>query len=74
MPGRWYCRWAWPVAQAFRKRNSAFNDSHRRMVWLARRGLMGELLAFGRFAPFYQYFYLLRWHPRSATREVLPRF
>lgn len=56
---------AWAVAQSLRKRNSAFNDSQRRMVWFwLAVAIVGVLLAFGRFAPFYQFFYML---PGAST-------
>ena len=56
---------AWAVAQSFRRRDSAFSLMQRRMIWfwLAALGV-SLLLSFGRFAPFYQFFYAL---PYAST-------
>ncbi len=56
---------AWAVAQSFRRRDSAFSLMQRRLIWfwLAALGV-SLLLSFGRFAPFYQFFYAL---PYAST-------
>ncbi|MEI2725311.1 MAG: hypothetical protein V9H26_17860 [Verrucomicrobiota bacterium] len=53
------------VAQSFRKPGSPFNPEEKRLVWFwcAVVGV-GALLMFGRFAPFYQFFYAL---PYAST-------
>ncbi len=55
---------AWALAQACRKQG-AFTDVERRLVWFwAAIALISLLLAFGRHAPFYQFFYSL---PYAST-------
>ena len=55
---------AWAVAQACRKQG-AFTDTERRLVWFwAGIALLGLLFAFGKYAPFYQLFYSL---PYAST-------
>jgi hypothetical protein len=51
---------AWAAAQSLRKRNSLLTPEARRNIWfLLVVFLISLLLAFGRFAPFYQFFYAL---------------
>ncbi|PAW76737.1 MAG: hypothetical protein B9S33_20635 [Pedosphaera sp. Tous-C6FEB] len=55
---------AWAIAQACRKQG-AFTDVERRLVWFwAAIALLALLLAFGKHAPFYQFFYSL---PYAST-------
>lgn len=51
---------AWAVGQAFRRKDSAFGDLHRRWIffWFAVL-VISLLLAYGRFAPLYQFLYML---------------
>jgi hypothetical protein len=51
---------AWALAQAFRKTGGPFNARERRLVWFfGGAALVSLLLAWGRHAPFYQFFYAL---------------
>lgn len=56
---------AWAVAQSFRREKSVFGVRERQLLWFW-AGLAGVslLLAYGRFAPFYQLFYAL---PYAST-------
>ena len=50
----------WTVVQSFRKEQSVFALAHRKAIWFwTAVGFVALLLAFGRFAPFYQFIYLL---------------
>ncbi|MGH7992361.1 MAG: hypothetical protein ACREDQ_02520, partial [Limisphaerales bacterium] len=50
----------WAIAQSLRRQNSAFSTIHRRFLWFWLVVLIVSLLlAFGRFAPFYQLIYAL---------------
>jgi len=50
----------WTVVQAFRKRESVFPAAQRKLIWFwSAVALVGLLMAFGRYAPFYQLFYAL---------------
>ncbi|HYA78905.1 MAG TPA: YfhO family protein, partial [Candidatus Nitrosopolaris sp.] len=50
----------WTMAQSLRRENSAFPEAHRRFIWFWSVVLIGSLLlAYGRFAPFYKFFYML---------------
>jgi len=50
----------WAIAQSLRRQNSVFSETHRRFLWFWTVVLIGSLLlAFGRFAPFYQLIYVL---------------
>lgn len=50
----------WTIAQSFRKKDSVFSLTQRRLIWFwAAAMLIALLLAFGRFAPFYGFFYML---------------
>jgi hypothetical protein len=55
----------WAVFQSLRKENSVFSPVQRKFIWFL-TGLAGfsVLLSFGRFAPFYQFFYAL---PYAST-------
>jgi hypothetical protein len=51
---------AWAVVQSFRKEQSVFALAHRKAIWFwTTVGFVALLLAFGRFAPFYQFIYVL---------------
>ena len=55
----------WGAAQSFRKKDSAFSDTEKRMIWFwCAVALVGLLLAWGRHAPFYRMFYAL---PYAST-------
>jgi hypothetical protein len=50
----------WGILQSFRKKDSVFPLAERKYVWFwAITGFVALLLAFGRFAPFYQFLYAL---------------
>jgi hypothetical protein len=50
----------WTIAQSLRRKNSVFSATHRRFLWFWTAVLIVSLLlAFGRFAPFYQLVYAL---------------
>ena len=50
----------WPVFQSLRKDNSAFSAAERKFIWFwSGVALLCLLVGFGRFAPFYQFFYAL---------------
>ncbi len=50
----------WAIAQSLRRQNSAFSATHRRFLWFWTVMLIiSLLLAFGRFAPFFQFVYAL---------------
>lgn len=56
---------AWAVAQSFRRRDSFFSTAERKMIWFwLAVVVVSALLMFGRFAPFYQFFYAL---PYAST-------
>lgn len=51
---------AFGVAQSFRKQGGPFNTTQRKLVWFWNAVVVvALLLMFGRFAPFYQFFYAL---------------
>jgi hypothetical protein len=55
----------WALLQSFRRSNSPFSLVQRRFIWFwAVLGIASLLLAWGRFAPFYQFFYML---PYAST-------
>jgi hypothetical protein len=63
---------AWTVAQSLRRRDSVFTNSQRRLIWfLAVVSIGSLLLAYGRFAPFYKFFYLL---PYASTIRIPTKF
>jgi hypothetical protein len=50
----------WAIAQSLRRKNSVFSATHQRFLWFWTAVLIVSLLlAFGRFAPFYQLVYAL---------------
>ena len=50
----------WAIAQSLRRRDSVFPEIQRRLIWFWAAVLIGTLLlAYGRFAPFYKFFYML---------------
>ncbi|HEY5912162.1 MAG TPA: hypothetical protein VJA21_16280 [Verrucomicrobiae bacterium] len=50
----------WAALQGFRKKDSVFAEPTRRLLWFwTGAAVLSLLLAFGRFAPFYQLFYAL---------------
>jgi hypothetical protein len=50
----------WAVAQAIRKRNSAFAQPERKLLWFwTGVAILAMLLAFGRYAPLYRILYVL---------------
>ena len=55
----------WAVLQSFRKEKSVFSPKQRKFIWFwGGVAVVSLLLAFGRFAPFYQFFYAL---PYAST-------
>jgi hypothetical protein len=51
---------AWAVAQSLRKKASIFTNAQRRLIWFwTAMAAVSLLLAFGRYAPFYQFVYML---------------
>jgi hypothetical protein len=55
----------WAVMQSFRKEKSVFSARQRKFIWFwGGVAVISLLLAFGRFAPFYQFFYAL---PYAST-------
>src|ERR1019366_7346507 len=62
----------WTVVQSLRKEESVFAAAQRRLIWFwGALGLVGLLVAFGRFAPFYQLFYAL---PFASTMRNPSKF
>jgi len=62
----------WALAQSFRRRDSVFTDSQRKFIWFwTVICIFTILLAWGRFAPFYQLFYML---PYSSTMRNPAKF
>ena len=62
----------WSVAQAFRKRESAFPTAQRKMIWFwSAVAFAGLLMAFGRYAALYQLFYAL---PFASTMRNPAKF
>jgi hypothetical protein len=50
----------WTAAQCFRRKNSAFDPGQRRLLWFwLVATVISLLLALGRYAPFYRWFYAL---------------
>jgi hypothetical protein len=63
---------AWTVAQSLRRRDSVFAQSQRRLIWFWTAVSIGSLLlAYGRFAPFYKFFYLL---PYASAIRIPTKF
>jgi len=62
----------WAVAQSVRRQQSVFPQAQRRLIWfLAVVSIGSLLLAYGRFAPFYKFFYLL---PYASTIRIPTKF
>lgn len=58
----------WSIVQSFRRRDSVFSESQRKFIWFwTAICILTILLAWGRFAPFYQLFYMLPYS--SAMRN-----
>ena len=61
----------WAILQSFRRRGSPFTTMQRRAIWFWTFVLVATtLLAFGSYAPFYQFFYALPYAPtiRNPTK------
>ncbi|MDB6108854.1 MAG: hypothetical protein JWR69_604 [Pedosphaera sp.] len=55
----------WGVLQSFRRKGSPFSNVQRRSIWFwLAVALIGLLMGFGKYAPFYQFFYSL---PYAST-------
>ena len=62
----------WAVFQTFRKENSVFSATQRKLIWFwSGVALVCLLVGFGRFAPFYQFFYAL---PFASTMRNPSKF
>ncbi len=62
----------WAIAQSLRRQNSVFTAVQKKFVWFWAVVLIGSLLlAYGRFAPFYQFFYML---PYASTIRCPSKF
>jgi hypothetical protein len=62
----------WAIAQSLRRQNSVFTATQKRFVWFWAVVLIGSLLlAYGRFAPFYRFFYML---PYASTIRCPTKF
>ncbi|MGD0350542.1 MAG: hypothetical protein ABSB84_09550 [Verrucomicrobiota bacterium] len=64
----------WAMAQSLRRQNSVFSETQRRFIWFWSVVLIGSLLlAWGRYAPFYQFFYMLPYAStiRNPTKFLL---
>jgi hypothetical protein len=60
----------WAAFQAFRRKDSVFDRQQRKLLWFWMAvAIASLLLAFGRFAPFYQFFYALP-HASSMRNPV----
>jgi hypothetical protein len=58
----------WAALQAFRRKDSLFDIKQRKLIWFwSGVAVLSLLLSFGRFAPFYQFFYALPY--ASAIRN-----
>jgi hypothetical protein len=63
----------WAIVQAFRRKDSIFSDTQKKFIWFwAAICVLAILLAWGRFAPFYQFFYALPYSSsiRNPTKFV----
>lgn len=50
----------WTLLQSFRRENSVFSPTERKLIWFwAAIGVVGLLLSLGRYAPFYKWLYAL---------------
>ncbi len=55
----------WALVQSFRRKNSPYSDTERKFIWFwAGMAVITPLLMFGRYAPFYKFFYML---PYAST-------
>jgi hypothetical protein len=62
----------WTVFRAFRKENPVFSGAQRKLIWFwSGVALVCLLVGFGRFAPFYQFFYAL---PFASTMRNPSKF
>jgi hypothetical protein len=62
----------WAVLQAFRRENSIFSLAERKYIWFwVGVAVVCALVGFGRFAPFYQFFYAL---PFASTMRNPSKF
>ncbi len=64
----------WAIAQSLRRQNSAFAGTQRRLIWFwAVVLIVSLLLAWGRFAPFYKFLYMLPYFStiRNPAKFVL---
>ena len=62
----------WAAIQTFRKQNSPFTVSERKYIWFwSGMAVVSLLLAFGRHAPFYKFFYAL---PYASTFRIPGKF
>ncbi|MGD0251117.1 MAG: hypothetical protein ABSC01_00290 [Verrucomicrobiota bacterium] len=62
----------WAIAQSLRRQNSVFTATQKWFVWFWAVVLIGSLLlAYGRFAPFYRFFYML---PYASTIRCPSKF
>jgi hypothetical protein len=64
----------WAIAQSLRRQNSVFAGTQRRFIWFWTAVLtVSLLLAWGRFAPFYQFLYMLPYFStiRNPAKFVL---
>jgi len=64
----------WTIAQSLRRQNSVFPETQRRFIWFwAVVLIVSLLLAYGRYAPFYQFFYRLPYFStiRNPTKFIL---
>jgi len=65
---------AWTVSQSFRRKDSVFSQLEKRWIWFWSAILfVSLLLAWGRFAPFYKYLYLLPYFStiRNPTKFIV---
>jgi hypothetical protein len=65
----------WTISQAFRRQNSVFPNNQRRLLWFWTAVLIASLLlAWGRFAHFYQFFYMLPYASvvRNPAKFLIP--
>ena len=64
----------WTAAQSLRRRDGIFPESQRRLIWFWTVVLIGSLLlAYGRFAPFYKFLYMLPYFStiRNPTKFLI---
>jgi hypothetical protein len=62
----------WTLLQTFRKGHTVFNPIERRLIWFwGAIGVVGLLLSFGRYAPFYKLLYSL---PYASTVRIPSKY